>query len=271
MVLLLQGPDSYRRNRKLRELVATFQAKHAHADLMDVDFEEEPDAWVRACEFILQPSLFSSAKMLVVRAATAINEKVWRVVLKEHRDDKHFFLLVSEQGKLPKPFAFLAEPPAKVQEFLELAGKFLDTFVLKEAKPRAVAFAPDAKRFFLEYLTAHPDRSCRAVNELERISLAGLPIPVSLPDLQKLIPWGATDEVFRVARMLAGAGSAGSKLALLEQLFAAGAEPGKIFNSLAYQVRGDAVVRLADYDVSVKSGGLEYEEALLDFILADAV
>jgi len=271
MVLLLHGPDSYRRNRKLRELVRTFQAKHAHADLMDVDLEEEPDAWVRAREFILQPSLFSSAKMLVVREATAVGEQVWRAALKEHRDDKQFFLIVSEAAKLPTPFAFLADPPAKVQEFPELEGRFLDAFVLKEAKSRTVAFTPEAKRFFLEYLAAHPDRSCRAVNELEKVSLAGFSSPASLSNLQSVIPWGATEEVSRIARVLAGAGPVGSKLALLERLFAAGAAPAKIFNSLAYQVRGGAVVRLADLDVSVKSGGLEYEEALLDFILADAV
>jgi len=57
------------------------------------------------------------------------------------------------------------------------------------------------------------------------------------------------------------------KLVILEQLFLQKEEPARLFNSLVYQVRGNDILRLADYDVSVKSGGLEYEEALLDFVI----
>ena len=44
-------------------------------------------------------------------------------------------------------------------------------------------------------------------------------------------------------------------------------EAAYIFNSLAYIAKGKDIVRMADYDVAVKSGNLEYEEALTDFVI----
>ncbi|MFH1193342.1 MAG: hypothetical protein V1656_03470, partial [Candidatus Jorgensenbacteria bacterium] len=42
----------------------------------------------------------------------------------------------------------------------------------------------------------------------------------------------------------------------------------RVFNSLAYAAEGIAAERLADYDISAKSGGLEYEEVLTDFVMS---
>jgi hypothetical protein len=57
-----------------------------------------------------------------------------------------------------------------------------------------------------------------------------------------------------------------TRLYALEKLFAINDPPPKIFNILAGQA-GPKTPRMAEYDLAIKSGKLEYEEALLDLIL----
>ena len=46
-------------------------------------------------------------------------------------------------------------------------------------------------------------------------------------------------------------------------------EPAKIFNMLsAFAKAPEEKIKMADYDVAIKSGKLEYEEALLDLVIS---
>ena len=56
---------------------------------------------------------------------------------------------------------------------------------------------------------------------------------------------------------------------MLEKLFISSEEPAKIFNILAGLDRlpDELIRRLADYDIAVKSGKLDYEEILLSLVL----
>jgi hypothetical protein len=62
-------------------------------------------------------------------------------------------------------------------------------------------------------------------------------------------------------------GDMSRRLLALQSLIADGEAMPYIFNSLGYMMTGDALSLLADLDVSIKSGGLEYEEALLSLAL----
>ncbi|MFH1161679.1 MAG: hypothetical protein V1696_00140 [Candidatus Jorgensenbacteria bacterium] len=271
MLIFLYGSDSYRRTENLRALVAEYRAKYPMLDLLSVDLEDVPDDWMRARDFLNQPSMFAEKKMLTVRGGGHIGEKGWVKALKGELANENTLVLISDREKPLKALAFLLEPekPSRSQEFkeLELEGRTLELFVKREAGVRGLKFSPDALSFFLSYLSACPDRSARAVNELDRFTLAGLTFPVTRAAVEELIWWTPSEEVFRVAhRMLASPKNVRQNLALLENLFVR--EGGyRVFNSLAYAAEGIAAERLADYDVSVKSGGLEYEEALTEFVI----
>lgn len=266
-MVLLYGPDTYRRNRKLRELLAAFNEKYVHADLLAVDLEEDPESWERARDFIVQPSMFSPAKALVVKESGAVTEAAWRKVLKSHKDDERFFLFVSDTGKPTKPFSFLAEPPAKEQEFPELTGRALSAFVKEVAARVGVALSPEGARALAAQFEGREGASWSLAHELEKLALAGLSEPISAEEVRRTVRSGDAPEVSSGARVLLGDFPVARKLFVLESLLSAGAASAYLFNSLAYQARGSQVVRLADLDVSVKSGGLEYEEALTEFVL----
>jgi DNA polymerase III delta subunit len=267
MVVLLHGPDTYRRGRKLRELLAAFNAKYAHADVLAVDLEEDADAWERARDFIVQPSLFSPAKALVVKESGVVTEVAWRKVLKYHKDDERFFLFVSDTVKPAKLFLFLTEPPAKVQEFPELTGRALSVFVRDTATRAGVTLSPEAARGLVARFEGREGASWSVAHELEKLALAGLPEPISVEEVRRVMAPDDAPEVSSGARVLLGNAPLLKKLLTLESILVAGVAPSYLFNSLAYQARGNQVVRLAELDVSVKSGGLEYEEALTEFVL----
>lgn len=267
MLIYLFGPDSYRRNKKLGEIVKTYQAKYRDIDLLAADLEDNPDDWLKVRDFLNQPSMFVESKVAVVKESGSVDEKEWRDLLRSHRETPKTFILVSDGRRPAKSFEFLLQEPVKTSSFEELTELKLAAFVKKEAAARGLVFSAQAWARFLSYLEAAPDRTWLAVNELEKISLARLAQPVALDDLQKAINWLPKTDVWRLTRELAVSGDTRTRLGSLEKLFLQKEDGARIFNSLVYQVRGSQISRLADYDVSVKSGGLEYEEALLDFVL----
>ena len=106
------------------------------------------------------------------------------------------------------------------------------------------------------------------LNIYMREAFLNFPQPISLPDLKSAINWTVKDVVFRVTSRFLNSRNYWEKLKDLEKLFLQKEAPAYIFNSLSYRASGRAAVRLADYDISIKSGGLDYEEALTDFLIS---
>ena len=76
------------------------------------------------------------------------------------------------------------------------------------------------------------------------------------------------DQFFSQLYALSGNRPLKQKIVSLEVLLNS-EEPAKIFNILAASSRNQPaeIKRFADYDVAVKSGKIDYEEALLDLCL----
>ena len=268
VLIYLYGPDSYRRREKLLALVREYRAKHVQGDVIDVDLDETPEDWKRVRDYLNQPSMFSETKAAIVRECRAVDEKAWRDFLKAHVGTQKTFIFISDTDAPTKPFAFLRGETVTAQEFSRLTERSLEAFLKREADTRKLSFAPDAWRFFCEYVEANAEPSWTGVNELDKIALAKFPQPVTLPHVRTLIDWLSRRDVSYSARQILTAPGVDRKLAYLEALFAQHEAPSYIFNSLGFQAQGRTALALAEYDVSVKRGGLEYEEALLDFVLS---
>jgi len=267
VIVHLYGPDSYRRLEKLRALVAEYRAKYPAADVPTYDLEEDPEAWKSAREFLQQPSMFSDTRAAVVRESGAADEKPWRDFLKTLIAPKNPVLFLSDTDAPKKNFSFLAGDAVWHQEFGELSGRTLETFLKKEADAKGVMFGPAAWHAFFEAVGADPEPSWRGIRELEKLSFSGFPKPLSREHVEAVVVSNVRAEVPDLVRRFARA-ARGERLALLEEALVGRDAAPYFFNSLAYQVRGMDLVQLADYDIAVKSGKLEYEEALLDFVLS---
>jgi DNA polymerase III delta subunit len=266
MIYFLHGPDSYRRREKLNEIIAAYRLKHAHADMYILDCEDSPDAWREAMDFAVQPSMFAPSKVLVVRESGAVKEKEWIKFLKKNILSKDIFIFISDTKGPLKDFSFLRDAP-HVMEFSELTGKKFETFVVSVAKKNNLVFSPDALRMFVSLIGTLENKSWVAVSEMEKLALLGIG-DVSPDDIKKHTEFASKSVMYEEARKMLRARNFYDGLAIFERLISSNEAPSYIFNSLGFQASGEDAVRLAEYDVKIKSGTLEYEEALLDFILS---
>ena len=267
MIIYLYGSDSLRRGRKLQALLKEYRSRARESDVFFADFEENPDAWKDVRDFLLQPSLFNVTKVAVISEATSIKEKDWIAFLKEERVTERRFLLLSDSRAPQAAFRFLLSDPVRFQEFSELEGSFLSRFFKGECRAQNVRLTPECERTVLRILSCASDRSWRITHLVSQLShLQGAGRSASPAILEELLHVAEREEMFQIARQLLSARQFPSRLALLESALAAG-DPAYAFNSLSFQARGEALRAFGEYDISIKSGGLEYEEALTDFIL----
>jgi len=263
--MCLYGPDTYRRQEELRALMSRYRERNPQTDLITADFGDEPEAYEGVCDFLRQPALFSAKKAAFIREGTAVSEKRWIRTLKDFRESEDVFVIMSDLKKPPKAFAFLLAPPVRNKAFAELEGGDLERFVKSAAARAGTLFEPGALHAFLLYLVAHPDRTLRAIREVEKLSL--LTPRVTQAHLSETIDWEQEPEFYRAVGALLYEKKRERRLTLLEELFLRREDSAYVFNMLAVQARGAAAAALASYDVSKKSGGLEDEEVLLSFAL----
>jgi hypothetical protein len=164
-------------------------------------------------------------------------------------------LVLLSQSKPPKPLAFLLKAPVTSELFEPLEGASLATFITEEARVRGAKIAK-ADADAIARISA--GSSAYIVQELEKVAL-GSTVEHGAP----------TPAFFSLVQVLRGRGGVGAKLTALAHLLEQ-EDPAAVFNITASIADSRLKPQMANYDLAVKSGKLEYEEALLDFILASS-
>lgn len=265
MIIFLYGPDSYRRRKKLNEVVGEYQRKHSNLTLEYFDLEMD-DEFNRLQEFALSRSLFKDVKMAVIGGIFEIEfKKEVKQFLKSQLKTDDLTLVISSDQKPVEDSKFLTEKPVLSQEFENLSGERLKFFIRKEAQSRNIDLTPQAVNFLAENFK---ENTWGLITELEKISSVGKK-SLDTAELQKFGDFYESPNIFDfIGLFLRGNFNRKTALRNLELLFLSHEEPAKIFNILASMSRSPELInRLADYDVAIKSGKLGYEEILLDLAL----
>lgn len=269
MIIFLFGPDSYRRRQKFFSLIKIYQEKYPQADRLFVDLESEPEDWIKVKDFLNQPSIFEPIKVVLIKEATKVNEKPWLQVLKKELRISQNFLLISDGNEPKKEFEFLTKKPSTFFSFPVLIGNLWESFLKKEAAGRSLKFSYSAWQWLKNVLDVQENnKTWTASNAFDKIKLVNFPQPISLENLKSLLFWSSREKIWLMAKKFWASHFWTERLAILEFLFLQKEEPAYIFNSLAYQQTSSSKIQiLADYDISIKSGHLDYEEALLDLAI----
>lgn len=267
MIIFLYGVDDYRRLAKRRELLAEFEKKRSalgvkYFDAMDkewlADFEE----------FSASQSLFETAKLGVFENAFEMDAAKLAKLLKPFVSEKGITLLLSERDKPVKALSFLLEKPVISQKFETLAGVEWSAFITNEAKKAGVTLAPTAMQFLA---TVYVGNSWALATELQKLTglcdagQAKTKHVVTKEDLNSFDLEAAPNYWI----LLSGLKSPDvrTRLATLERLFAMNDPAAKIFNILASQWK-ERTAAMAQFDIAIKSGKLDYEEALVDLLIS---
>jgi len=278
MIIYLYGPDSYRRQIELNRIIEEYKQKYSNLSYNYFDLEN-PEEFSRLEEFGGQLLIFDNQKLAVLKNIFNIELEKIKKFLNTYLNDKSFTLLISEEDVPPPALNFLVEKAFLIKSFEYLKGDKWRFFIQKEAQKRNISITPKALNFLAE---AFEGDSWGLINELDKIGLIKKQMInedsstdkhkylIDVSDLEKIGDYRyEAPNIFEYINAISKGGSLSKRIVALEKLFLAQEEPVKIFNIFAslkfLPVR--LIQKLADYDVRVKLGKLDYEEVLLDLVL----
>jgi DNA polymerase III delta subunit len=286
MIIFLYGPDDYRRSQKKRDLIAEFTKKRSDLGLAYFDLAAK-DWFDGFEEFTKTQSLFASAKLAVFENMFELDNKELVKLLKPFLENEAVTLLIAEREKPVKALGFLLEKPAYTQKFENLEGAEWTAFILAEAKKMGIALSPSAAAFLG---TVYQGNSWALATEVQKLSTLPSVTPSSVDSKEiKIQRTMATSDAKASAdktidkkdldqfdleaapnywALLNGVKGYDlrTRLYALEKLFATNDPPAKLFNILASQWK-EKTPQCAEFDFAIKSGKLDYEDALVDLVL----
>jgi DNA polymerase III delta subunit len=258
MIIFLYGPDDYRRSQRKREYLAEFVKKRSAQGVAVFDLTAD-DVRDELATFLENQELFASAKLAILENAFLGDAAALAKLIAPYAKHPTVNILLSEADKPVKVLAFLLKAPVYAQEFKDQTGVLLEKFAITEAKRHGLVLDPAAARHLAGVFAKD---SWGLATEIEK--LAAFAPKVTKHDLE----WFDLDIAPVYWSLITGVRSVNLKdrLTALETLFSIGDPPPKIFNILASQWR-EKTHEMAEYDFAVKSGKLEYDDALLGLVL----
>ncbi len=250
MLIYLYGPDAYRRSQKLQEITKQFTDKHSALSVQRFDLGEADDL-DRLKDFSTAQSLFDTAKFGIIYGIAEREPKEIENMLQLADQSKNMSLVVIADKLLPKAFKIFSKESVIKQGFEALASAQLSELIKKESDRRSLKLDPQVLRGLME---KYAGDTWGLVNEIDRLALGGSPQSV----LKEV-------DFFSSINNFSRSGSAASRLPTLERLLYS-EDSAKVFNVLASISPKKSL--MANYDVAIKSGKLEYEEVLTDLALS---
>lgn|GEM_PF-4419405 len=259
MTIFLHGSDGYRRTRRVQEAIRQFTDRYPGAAVRRIDAETDEAADETVAGILSSASLFSTRTLIVLEnALTLTPARLKALVNRSSASATHHLVLVAGTDKPAKTYARLLEDDVTAEAFVPLTGKDWLAFVTREArarglKPSAAALASLARAFAgdgwgigteLDVLAAMPEE------------LRGARLAETLGSLPAAFGWGDLRRL--------GSGDPVSRLVTLARIEAAGEPAAKTFAMAAYSAHPEAA---ADGDVAVKTGGWDFEEALVSLAI----
>jgi len=258
MVIFLYGEDSYRRLQKQKEILEVYHKKYGNLSYDKFDLIEDNDT-NKLKEFVSNRSMFDKVKLAVAdNIFKTSDKKVVKTILKENLGNKDVLFLVNSEKKPAAEFKFLIEDPVQSQEFSLLEGVKLNSFINKESLNRGFKLSPEMVGLLKEFFK---NDSWGIITELDKIAL--------MKDKKFENDNYSDRNYFELIGALRNKRNMPQGLIALEVMLSEHHDDAaRIFNSLSYFLRDRESAELfADYDVAVKSGKFDYEEALLDFVV----
>jgi len=258
MLITLYGPDSYRRLRKLNEILDTYREKYTGLSQERFDLAEE-ESLNRLKNFVSTRSMFDPVRLVILdNILDHPSKKELKELLKANTGTKDLTIIINSNKKPPATHKFLLEKGVTSQKFSKLAGEKLNAFIRQTADSYKLKL--DTQTIRLLAGTFGGD-TWALVTEIEQMSHSGSFVTQTQPNADY---FGLVNTVKRGSNL-------GQRLVALEVILSDRKdEPARVFNSIAYRPGNEREAnRLADYDVKIKSGKLEYEEVLLELALGN--
>lgn len=263
MILFLYGEDSFRRKKKYAEIISEFVAKNGNLGLSEFSSEDVND-FINAVKnrSIFSPRTLISIKDIDIESLSSDTRIFFENTLIKIIDSTEIIVLItSVQTTLAADISFLNNPSIKIQEFKNLSKDKLIFFVTKKAVEKGIKISEIDAQALIDSLSGD---LWQINSELDKLVLAKSYDPFTHQE---------TAGYFELLNTIKFSKEHKQKLIALETiLYKLKEDPARVFNGLAYSSpRGHIPYKwfgiMADYDIAVKSGKMDYEDALLDFVI----
>ena len=216
MIIYLCGPDSYKRQEKLKWYEDQFKKKFSALTVDQFDLSES-DEFNRLKTFSTAQSLFEDSKFGVLENVNESDSKELENIFKLSMDSKTLTLVISVDKELPKEFKLSDKKGIVIEKFPAPKLEEFSSFIKKEAANRNLKISPAvisilAKNFSGDFWGV--------ISELDKMALGYS--PESSPDFN----------FFALTSQLQRPGNFKNNLSALEKLLWQN-EPAMIFNFLA--------------------------------------
>ncbi len=253
MIIYLHGPDSYARQEKLKWYVGKFKEKYSG---MTVEHFDCGDAAARNAlkSFATSQSLFETAKLGILENVGEADPKDLHPIFKLSSASKTLTLVISVEKPLSKNFKVPVDGENKEIEFPEPSASECARLARSEAEKRGVKLSEAVLDALIK---TYLGDTWGLITELDRIALGASPEP-----------FAGEQNFFSLTNVLQSDGPASYKLPALERLLQDN-DAAAVFNFLASRANPESKTKMADWDVAIKSGKAEYEEALFGLALGE--
>ena len=256
MLITLYGPDSYRRVKKLNEIIDVYRSKYTGLSYERIDMAVD-GAFDNFKNFASTRSIFDAVSLIVLdNPLEAPDQKEFRDILKRYANNKELTIVLNSANKPPATYKFLYEKTASNQEFPALKDDKLNTFIKQLSDEYDVKIDAETKNTLIDLFGNDTWGLATEIGQLSLTKNHGVEArPIT--------------DYYQLTNTLKNGYGIKDRLVALELILSERKdEPARVFNSLAYRLLSkEEANRFADYDVAVKSGKLEYEEVLLDLAL----
>ncbi|MDD4930799.1 MAG: hypothetical protein PHG66_01420 [Candidatus Colwellbacteria bacterium] len=260
MIVLITGGDSWRRKKQFKDIALRFKEKHGGSGLrfFDMSSEETSDL----IGFIRGRSMFDPLSMAAVdglNVGDMDKEDIASlgIALKKASSDREMTVLISMEEDPSSVFFLEKEDIFNSWNFEPLKGAELSALVLKEATLKGLKLSVSDVNSVISALSGD---LWGIGNELDRLALSG---GLVSSDRYAGLNYFAALNSFKFGN------NPLARLAALELLLTKLKEdPARVFNGLAYSAPRDIPSEtwsrtMADLDIAVKSGKMDYTEALV--------
>lgn len=258
MIFFVYGKDSFRRNRRKKEIFAEILRKYPKINHSVFSGENE-NSILKLKEFLSAQGLFFEKRVAVLEDAENVDGKEFAKEILGFADNKDIALVVDYNGKPTKDFSPFLKTPVKFKEYNELSPAELSKFILTIAKDLDLKIEPVA---IGKLIKSYGTNLWGMFTELQKISSRTSVIKAD--DIEAL-GFENVSEYWPTLNALRSPNLA-ARLWALETLFLQGEPAVKTFSILAGSRGADPKV-FAEYDLLIKSGKLDFDEVIIDSVL----
>lgn len=240
MVIFIYGPDTFRSNRKISEIIKEYRSKYK-SGLNFVQIELTEDRFSELQDAIETSSMFNEKKLIIIKNAFSASKELKKRISdylsrKDLFENKDIILIFFEKGAIKNKnvlFKLLVKKSFKKQEFKQLPPHRVKLLIKEEVEELGGRIHPVALERLLLY---YGNDLWQLTNELKKLVSFKKNETIQAEDVENLCETSIDLNIFKTIEAISDKNKKRA-LKLISKHFQVGENESKVFSMIVYQFR----------------------------------